>query len=129
MAIPSFPVHPLQIHEIQVKEERPPYDQFLVVLHPVSLIFMRISPPWHYNSMHIQSYIYIGVAIRCTVKGSLIVFTVERSGKGVSPASYSAFYRKLYGYNNSSHYGKYHSRVPGFLDRIGYIKYANGVLC
>jgi hypothetical protein len=78
--------------------------------------------------MYIQSYIYIGVAIRCTVKGSLIVFTVERSGKGVSPASYSAFYRKLYGYNNSSHYGKYHSRVPGFLDRIGYIKYANGVI-
>ena len=78
--------------------------------------------------MYIQSYIYIGVAIRCAVKGSLIVFTVERSGKGVSPASYSAFYRKLYGYNNSSHYGKYHSRVPGFLDRIGYIKYANGVI-
>ena len=62
------------------------------------------------------------------MKGSLIVFTVERSGKGVSPASYSAFYRKLYGYNNSSHYGRYHSRVPGFLDRIGYIKYANGVI-
>ena len=78
--------------------------------------------------MYIQSYIYIGVAIGYTVKGSLIVFTVERSGKGVSPASYSAFYRKLYGYNNSSHYGKYHSRVPGFLDRIGYIKYANGVI-
>ena len=62
------------------------------------------------------------------MKGSLIVFTVERSGKGVSPASYSAFYRKLYGYHNSSHYGRYHSRVPGFLDRIGYIKYANGVI-
>ncbi len=60
--------------------------------------------------------------------GSLIVFTLERSGKGISPASYSRFYRKLYGYNNSSHYGKYHSRIPGFLDRITYIKYANGVI-
>ena len=78
--------------------------------------------------MRIQSYIYIGIVIRCAVKGSLIVFTIERSGKGVSPASYSRFYRKLYGYNNSSHYGKYHSRVPGFLDRIRYIKYANGVI-
>jgi hypothetical protein len=46
----------------------------------------------------------------------------------VKIGSYSAFYRKLYGYNNSSHYGKYHSRVPGFLDQIGYIKYANGVI-
>ncbi len=70
----------------------------------------------------------MGIAIRCTVKGSLIVFTIERSGKGVSPASYSRFYRKLYGYNNSSHYGKYHSRIPGFLDGIRYIKYANGVI-
>ena len=78
--------------------------------------------------MYIQSYIYIGAAIRYSVKGSLIVFTVERSGKGVSPVSYSAFYRKLYGYNNSFHYGSYHSRVPGFLDRIRYIKYANGVI-
>ena len=72
--------------------------------------------------MYIQSYIYIGVAIRYSVKGSLIVFTVERSGKGVGPASYSAFYSKLYGYNNSYNCGKYHYRVPGFLDRIGYIK-------
>ena len=62
------------------------------------------------------------------MKGSLIVFTFERSGKGVSPASYSKFYRKLYGYNNSSHYGKYHSRIPGFLDQFKYIKYANGVI-
>ena len=62
------------------------------------------------------------------MKGSLIVFTLERPEKGVSPTSYSRFYRKLYGYNNSSHYGRYHSRIPGFLDRIRYIKYANGVI-
>ncbi len=60
--------------------------------------------------------------------GSLIVFTFERTGKGITPASYSKFYRKLYGYNNSSHYGRYHSRVPGFLDSIRYIKYAKGVI-
>ena len=46
----------------------------------------------------------------------------------MSAASYSRFYRKLYGYNNSSFYGKYHSRVPGFLDGIRHIKYANGVI-
>jgi len=62
------------------------------------------------------------------MKGSLIVFTLERSEKGMSPASYSKFYRQLYGYNNSSHYGKYHSRIPGFLDQFKYIKYANGVI-
>lgn len=78
--------------------------------------------------MCIQSYIYIGFAIGYAMKGSLIVFTIERSGNGVSPASYSRFYRKLYGYNNSSHYGKYHSRIPGFLDQFRYIKYANGVI-
>ncbi len=60
--------------------------------------------------------------------GSLIVFTFERSEKGISPGSYSRLYRKIYGYNNSSYYGKYHSRIPGFLDGIRYIKYANGVI-
>ncbi len=62
------------------------------------------------------------------VKGILIVFGVERNRKVVSAASYSRFYRKLYGYNNSSYYGKYHSRIPGFLDGIRHIKYANGVI-
>ena len=62
------------------------------------------------------------------VKGILIVFGVERNRKGVSAASYSRFYRKLYGYNNSSFYGKYHSRILGFLDGIRHIKYANGVI-
>ena len=62
------------------------------------------------------------------VKGILIVFGVERNRKGVSAASYSRFYRKLYGYNNYSHYGRYHSRVPGFLDGIRHIKYDNGVI-
>ncbi|EQD74918.1 hypothetical protein B1A_03885 [mine drainage metagenome] len=62
------------------------------------------------------------------MKGTLIVFTIPRSKKGVSPSSYSRFYRKLYGYNNSSHYGKYHKRIPGFLDNYRYVKYANGVI-
>ena len=62
------------------------------------------------------------------MKGTLIVFGVKRSRKGMSPASYSRFYRKLYGYNNSSNYGTYHSRVPGFLDEMRHIKYANGVI-
>ncbi len=62
------------------------------------------------------------------MKGTLIVFTIPRSKKGVSPGSYSRFYRKLYSYNNSSHYGKYHKRIPGFLDNYRYVKYANGVI-
>ena len=62
------------------------------------------------------------------MKGTLIVFTIPRSKNGVSPASYSKFYRKLYGYNNSSHYGRYHKRIPGFLDNFRYVKYANGVI-
>lgn len=62
------------------------------------------------------------------MKGTLIVFGLERSGKGISAASYSRFYRKLYGYNNSSYYGRYHSRIPGFLEGMGHIKYANGVI-
>ncbi|MGC8562322.1 MAG: hypothetical protein ACP5NO_03890 [Thermoplasmata archaeon] len=62
------------------------------------------------------------------MKGTLIVFRVERSSEGVTAASYSRFYRKLYGYNNYSHYGRYHSRIPGFLDGIRHIKYANGVI-
>jgi hypothetical protein len=53
---------------------------------------------------------------------------VERSKKGVDPAGYARFYRRFYGYNNSSHYGRYHSRVSGFLDDIRYIRYANGVI-
>ncbi len=62
------------------------------------------------------------------MKGTLIVFRVERLSEGVTPASYSRFYRKLYGYNNYSHYGRYHSRIPGFLDGIRHIKYDNGVI-
>ncbi|MCL5800600.1 MAG: hypothetical protein M1341_04720 [Candidatus Thermoplasmatota archaeon] len=34
-------------------------------------------------------------------------------------------YRKLYGYNNSSDYGKYHTRVPGLLDRKKHLRYPN----
>ncbi len=62
------------------------------------------------------------------MKGTLIVFGLKRGEKGVSAAYYSRFYRKLYGYNNSSHYGRYHSRIPSFLDGITHIKYANGVI-
>ena len=62
------------------------------------------------------------------MKGTLIVFRVERTSEGITAASYSRFYRKLYGYNNYSHYGRYHSRIPGFLDGIRYIKYDNGVI-
>jgi hypothetical protein len=78
--------------------------------------------------MYIQSYIYIAIPLNLDMKGTLIVFTIPRSKKGVSPGSYSRFYRKLYSYNNSSHYGKYHKRIPGFLDNYRYVKYANGVI-
>ena len=78
--------------------------------------------------MHIQSYIYIAILLIPGMKGTLIVFTIPRSRKGVSPGSYSRFYRKLYGYNNSSHYGRYRKRIPGFLDNYRYVKYANGVI-
>ena len=37
-------------------------------------------------------------------------------------------YRKLYGYNNSSDYGKYHTRVPGLLDRKKHLRYPNGAI-
>ncbi|MCL5783402.1 MAG: hypothetical protein M1476_05785 [Candidatus Thermoplasmatota archaeon] len=35
-------------------------------------------------------------------------------------------HRRLYRYNNRSNHGKYHTRVPGLLDRKKHLRYPNG---
>lgn len=61
-------------------------------------------------------------------RGILIVFKLPRKQKGLSMASACKLYRRLYGYNNSSYYGRYHTRVNGLLDTIPSIRYFNSVI-
>ncbi|MCL5439953.1 MAG: hypothetical protein M1595_03500 [Candidatus Thermoplasmatota archaeon] len=60
--------------------------------------------------------------------GTLILFTLPLKRMRIPRKKAVKIYRELYGYNNSSEYGKYHTRVPGMLDRKGYIRYTKGVV-
>ncbi len=56
---------------------------------------------------------------------SLISFTLPTKGK--AKGERDRFYRELYGYDNCSYYGRYRSRVKGFLDRVPNIRYPKGM--
>ena len=58
--------------------------------------------------------------------GTIFIFRLARSRKGIGMSEASKLYRKLYGYNNSSYYGRYHTRVNGLLDEIKGIRLFNG---
>ena len=51
-----------------------------------------------------------------------------KSHHGILWGEVSKFYRDLYGYQSYSHYGRYRSRKPGFLDGIRNIRYDKGIL-
>jgi hypothetical protein len=53
----------------------------------------------------------------------LIQFRLPRKKKKVSMSVACRIYRKLYGYDNVSYYGRYRTRVPGLLDEIPSIRY------
>lgn len=56
----------------------------------------------------------------------LIQFRFPR--KKVSMSAACRAYRKLYGYNNASFYGKYRTRVQGLLDKMPSIRYLNSTI-
>lgn len=60
--------------------------------------------------------------------GVLIAFKLPRKQKGLTMASASRFYRKLYGYKNSSCYGRYHTYVKGLLDEMKSVRYFNSII-
>ncbi len=62
------------------------------------------------------------------VNGVLILFRLRRKDQNIEMKNACKLYRKLYGYNNSSYYGRYHNRVPGLLDGIKHIRYINSVI-
>ena len=49
---------------------------------------------------------------------TIVLFHLPRAGKKISMREACKFYRALYGYNNSSCYGRYHTRVDGLVDKI-----------
>lgn len=49
---------------------------------------------------------------------ALLRFSFDRKALGLSLLKANKFYRTLYGYHNSSHYGRYHNWVKGFIDDI-----------
>jgi hypothetical protein len=49
---------------------------------------------------------------------TLIMFQLPRSTKKIAMADACKLYRALYGYNNSSCYGRYHTRVEGLIDQL-----------
>jgi hypothetical protein len=60
--------------------------------------------------------------------GILIMFKLPRKDKKIEMRSAVKIYRKLYGYNNSSFYGRYHTRIPGLLDNVKHVRYPNSVI-
>ena len=54
--------------------------------------------------------------------GTIILFTLPRKEENIGMPKACKLYRELYGYNNTSYYGKYHSRVQGLLERLGGIR-------
>ena len=60
--------------------------------------------------------------------GTLILFTLPSKRKEIPANDIVKMYRKLYVYNNSSDYGKYHTRVPGLLERKKHLRYPNGAI-
>jgi len=59
---------------------------------------------------------------------TLIAFKLPRKQKNLSMGSACKLYRRLYGYNNSSYYSRYHTRVKGLLDTIPSIRYFNSII-
>lgn len=57
---------------------------------------------------------------------TLIVFSLKSKGK--TRGETSRFYRELYGYENYSHYGRYRSRIRGYLDGVRNIRYSKGII-
>ena len=57
--------------------------------------------------------------------GTLMIFRLHRKDKKVPMAQSCKLYRKLYGYNNSSCYGRYHTMVKSILERIGGVQMDN----
>ena len=60
--------------------------------------------------------------------GTLILFHLPRSDKNIGMGQACKLYRTLYGYNNSSCYGKYHTNVKGLLDKIKGIRLFKSVI-
>ena len=59
---------------------------------------------------------------------ALLRFSFDRKALCLSVAEANKFYRKLYGYHNSSHYGRYHHWVNGFIDEIDGKKIASSMI-
>ena len=53
---------------------------------------------------------------------TIVLFQLPRAKKGIPMKQACKLYRKLYGYNNSSCYGRYHTRVDGLIDKINGIR-------
>ena len=61
--------------------------------------------------------------IQTTMKtATLILFQLPRTKKKITMDKACKLYRKLYGYNNYSYYGRYRTRVKGLLDEIKAIR-------
>ena len=56
---------------------------------------------------------------------SLVYFHLP--AKGRTKGELNRFYREFYGYENYSYYGRYRSRIQGFLDRVRNIRYAKSL--
>jgi len=53
---------------------------------------------------------------------TIVLFHLPRAEKKISMGEACKLYRALYGYNNSSCYGRYHTRVDGLVDKINGIR-------
>ena len=62
------------------------------------------------------------------LKIALLRFKLDRKSIGLSMAEANKFYRRLYGYQSCSHYGRYHHQVKGLLDELNGKKIANSAI-
>jgi len=62
------------------------------------------------------------------IRTSLLRFSFDRKALCLSVAEANKFYRTLYGYHNSSHFGRYHHWVKGYIDEIDGKKIASSMI-
>ena len=79
--------------------------------------------------MHI-SHIFILLKTYAVIMktATIILIYFDRKATGIEEKEILRTYRKLYGYDSCSHYGRYHNRVDGLLDKVKGIRITKGLI-
>ncbi len=78
----------------------------------------------HYSHIFILVNTYT-TAMKTT---TLVLIQFNKKDKGLQEKDIVKTYRKLYGYESHSHYGRYRNRIAGLIDRVNGIRITKGLI-